>query len=112
MSASFRNEQHFAVFGAQCRSIPRPVRRRIPPKIQHDIKHGPTSTTHQFRLVSRRSLVVHSPYGAAGVTEAHVCLEGREFDPCLLKLLRTPSAHEASPEIAVRRRLDEPRIMD
>ena len=69
-------------------------------------------TTNQFRLVSGGSLVVHSPYRAAGVTEAYVCLEGSEYDPVLLKLLRTPSAQEAPPEIAVRRRLDKPRIMD
>src|SRR5262245_3781159 len=112
MGAAFRNDQHLAVFGAQCRSKPRPVSRRIGPKIQHDIKHGPLDTTHQCRLVSGRSLVVHSPYSAAGVTEAYVCLEGREYDSVLLKLFRTPSAHEAAPEIAVRRRLDKPRIMD
>src|SRR6266700_3434158 len=112
MGAAFRNEQHLAVFGAQCRSIPRPVGRRIGPKIQYNIKHGPTGTTHQFRLVSGRSLVVHSPYRTAGVTEAYVCLEGREYDPVLLELFRTPSTHEAPPEIAVRRRLNKPRIVD
>jgi hypothetical protein len=69
-------------------------------------------TPHQFRLVSGRSLVVHSPYRTAGVTEAYVCLEGREYDPVLLELFRTPSTHEAPPEIAVRRRLDKPRIVD
>jgi hypothetical protein len=55
---------------------------------------------------------VHSPYRTAGVTEAHVCLEGREYNPVLLELFHTPSTHEAPPEIAVRRRLDKPRTLD
>src|SRR5258708_22843333 len=112
MGAAFRNEQHSAVVGAQRRSIPRPVRRRIGPKIQHDIKHGPMGTTHQFRLVSGRSLVVHSPYRTAGVTEAYVYLKGREYDPVLLELFRTPSTHEAPHEIDVRRRRDNSSIVD
>src|SRR5690606_31600033 len=70
---------------------------RAGPQVDDDVVDGAARAAHQFRLGSRRHLVVHAAQSALCMVERHVGLCDGRFETMLLEL---PSAESTGEEAA------------
>ena len=69
---------------------------------------GEKKDVDELRLEGGRHLVVQAPDRAPAGTEPHVGLDRGEVDRMLAELAKTPCAHEPTPVVLVRGRVDDP----